>query len=39
MAVPKKRISKSKSRSRKLFWKKKAFYNVQKILSRQKKLF
>nr|YP_009519697.1 ribosomal protein L32 [Udotea flabellum]AYC65709.1 ribosomal protein L32 [Udotea flabellum] len=32
MAVPKKRISKSKSRSRKTFWKKKAFSNVQKIL-------
>lgn len=39
MAVPKKRISKSKSRSRKFLWKKKAFYNVQKILSHQKKLF
>lgn len=39
MSVPKKRISKSKSRSRKTFWKKKAFSNVQKILSRQKNLF
>nr|YP_009472518.1 ribosomal protein L32 [Chlorodesmis fastigiata]ARO74230.1 ribosomal protein L32 [Chlorodesmis fastigiata] len=39
MAVPKKRISKSKSRSHKTLWKKKAFRNVQKILSRQKKLF
>nr|YP_009519579.1 ribosomal protein L32 [Udotea argentea]AYC65618.1 ribosomal protein L32 [Udotea argentea] len=35
MAVPKKRVSKSKSRSHKTFWKKKAFYNVQKILSKK----
>ena len=38
MAVPKKRTSKSKSRSRKSVWKKKAHTNAQKSLSLAKSI-
>lgn len=38
MAVPKKRTSKSKSRSRKANWKRKAYFSSQKALSLAKSL-
>nr|YP_010903191.1 ribosomal protein L32 [Hypnea cornuta]WCH55644.1 ribosomal protein L32 [Hypnea cornuta] len=38
MAVPKKRTSKSKSKSRKANWKHKAYYKSQKALSLAKSL-
>nr|YP_009293922.1 ribosomal protein L32 [Ahnfeltia plicata]AOM65610.1 ribosomal protein L32 [Ahnfeltia plicata]UAT97290.1 ribosomal protein L32 [Ahnfeltia plicata]UAT97495.1 ribosomal protein L32 [Ahnfeltia plicata]UAT97903.1 ribosomal protein L32 [Ahnfeltia fastigiata] len=38
MAVPKKRTSKAKSRSRKANWKREAYFNSQKALSLAKSL-
>ena len=38
MAVPKKRTSKSKSKSRKANWKRKAYYSAQQAISQGKSI-
>nr|YP_010988186.1 ribosomal protein L32 [Rhodochorton tenue]WOK79390.1 ribosomal protein L32 [Rhodochorton tenue] len=38
MAVPKKRTSKAKSKSRKANWKRKAYYSAQQAMSRGKSI-